>query len=470
MDLRNPDVWLSHLLENLSEDKWSAPLSDDNPDWEYIDGEIVKLGSLNHSQLDIPEIQRRGLQLLASESKDFRLLAHLLRTLQHAGEHLLAVRILTQYVTHYWSVAAPKNMAHKKRFAAQVIKRFETGISVFAESAATAQRDQLLGELTKLAQLWQEKEAQELAQATDDLFVLCQRTFRDTAPTAPASTVTLQPQKHMRTDTGSHIAPVVSVAPEVNIDSHNDKTWRDTLLKVAAILCERNPDSPQGYRLRRHALWQNITSAPQAESDGRTPLAAVSVDMVADYQARLTSADMALWQQVEKSLLLAPYWFDGHALSAQIAQRLGYTAVAAAIRDEVDSFLLRLPQLSSLLFSDHTPFISEQTQRWLKQSSGTRSLHRTDQPDNSPDVWPIFNEQGLEAALQYLEKLPTGEPRDHFWRQYLGAQLMEKAGMTQLAQQHYRMLFKAGLRTTLSDWEPALLEQLEEKLTAEDVR
>lgn len=92
-------------------------------------------------------------------------------------------------------------------------------------------------------------------------------------------------------------------APVVDIDSHDDKARRDTLLKVAAILCERQPDSPQGYRLRRHALWQAITSAPQAESDGRTPLAAFPADMMDDYLARLNTADMALWQQVEKKYI-----------------------------------------------------------------------------------------------------------------------------------------------------------------------
>ncbi len=55
-----------------------------------------------------------GLVILASESKDFRLLAHLLRTLQHAGDPHLALRLLALYVEHYWSVAAPQNMAHKK--------------------------------------------------------------------------------------------------------------------------------------------------------------------------------------------------------------------------------------------------------------------------------------------------------------------------------------------------------------------
>lgn len=60
MDLRDPNVWISHLLENLPEEKLASALKDDNPNWEYIDGEIVKLGSLAHSQLDIPELQRRG--------------------------------------------------------------------------------------------------------------------------------------------------------------------------------------------------------------------------------------------------------------------------------------------------------------------------------------------------------------------------------------------------------------------------
>ncbi|HAX2015502.1 TPA: type VI secretion system membrane subunit TssM [Escherichia coli] len=357
MDLRDPNVWISHLLENLPEEKLASALKDDNPNWEYIDGEIVKLGSLAHSQLDIPELQRRGLVILASESKDFRLLAHLLRTLQHAGDPHLALRLLALYVEHYWAVAAPQNMAHKKRFASQVIKRFETGIEVFSQNAATAQRDALSGELAKLAQCWQSHNAPELAQATDDLFALYQRAFNRAAP-APVPTPAASGSSPQTTATSeSGVTQPSAPAPQIVIDSHDDKAWRDTLLKVAAILCERQPDSPQGYRLRRHALWQNITSTPQAESDGRTPLAAVSADMVADYHAQLGSADMALWQQVEKSVLLAPYWLDGHCLSAQTALRLGYKQVADAIRDEVIRFLERLSHLDYALA--HTDWHAE---------------------------------------------------------------------------------------------------------------
>lgn len=470
MDLRNPDIWISHLLENLPEDKLTSVLKDDNPDWEYIDGDMLKLGSLAHSQLDIPEIQRRGLTLLASKSKDFRLLTHLLRTLQHAGDPLLALRLLALYVEHYWTVAAP-GMAHKKRFAAQVIKRFEAGISGFAENAAATQRDLLLGELAKLALLWQDNNATELAQATDDVAALYMRAFRDSepaeTPVAAQSAVASVPLSTV--PVASAPAPS-SVAPALvmNIDSHDDKAWRDTLLKVAAILCERQPDVPLGYRLRRHALWLAITSAPQAESNGRTPLAAFPADMMDDFHARLNNADMTLWQQVEKSALLAPYWFDGHYLSAQVAQRLGYTAVAEAIREEAIGFLTRLPQLSTLLFNDHTPFISSQTKQWMTASpSSAQPVSAQQSGEEWQNALACFTEQGLEAALRYLDTLPEGSPRDQFYRQYFGAQLMDDAGMAKMAQQQFRMLFNTGLRIVLAEWEPSLLEQLEQKFTAE---
>ncbi len=470
MDLCNPDIWISHLLENLPEDKLASALKDDNPDWEYIDGEMLKLGSLAHSQLDIPEIQRRGLVLMASESKDFRLLAHLLRTLQHAGDSLLALRLLALYLQHYWTMGAPV-IAHKKRFAAQVIKRFEAGVSGFVEKATAMQRDQLLGELAKLALLWQGNNETELAQATDDVAALYLRAFRDSEPAATSAAA--QSTVASVSSSAEPVAPAstpssVAYVPVVNIDSHDDKAWRETLLKVAAILCERQPDTPLGYRLRRHALWLAITSAPQAESNGRTSLAAFPADMMDDYQARMHNADMALWQQVEKSILLAPYWFDGHYLSAQAAQRLGYTAAAEAIREEAVGFLNRLPQLSTLLFNDHTPFISGQTKQWLTSTSSS------DQPPSaqqSGKEWQnaqtCFTEQGLEAALRYLDTLSEDEPRNQFYRQYFGAQLMEDAGMVKMARQQYRMLFKTGMRMVLADWEPSLLEQLKHKFTAE---
>ncbi|WHP32021.1 type VI secretion system protein TssA [Trabulsiella odontotermitis] len=458
MDLRNPDTWISHLLETLPEAKQSCALSDDNPHWEFIESEIVKLGSLAHNQLDLPELQRRGLQLFASESKDLRLLVHLLRTLQHTGDHLLAVGLLTLYVEHFWLTAWPQNATQKKRFADQILKRFEKGIDGFAVVANAKQRDALLGELARLAQLWQTHDAPSLAQAADELAILYRRAFQEAVQATVSGPVTTTP-------VAAQPGAPTTTAPTVCVNRHDDKAWRETLLKVAEILCERQPESPQGYRLRRHALWQSITSTPQSETDGRTSLAAVSADMAAEYQNRLNNADITLWQQVEQSLLWAPYWLDGHHLSARIAQQLGYPDVADAIRDETSRFLQRLPGLSALKFSDRTFFINDTTRQWLESipvvTPVTANLSAN---EDTRLVWQCFEEQGLEAALHLLEQQPEGDLRTRFYREWLEAQMLETAGMKQLARQHYGTLHQSACHISLAEWEPALLQHLEEQI------
>ncbi|HCN3565965.1 TPA: type VI secretion system domain-containing protein [Escherichia coli] len=79
----------------------------------------------------------------------------------------------------------------------------------------------------------------------------------------------------------------------------------------------------------------------------------------------------------------------------------------------------------------------------------------------------VENYTTARSADSYLDMLPEGDPRDQFHRQYLAAQLTEEAGLVQLAQQQYRMLFRMGLQMMVADWEPSLLEQLEQKFTAE---
>lgn len=96
---------------------------------------MIKFGSLSHAQLNIEEIQRKALQLFANETKDFRLLVHLLRTLQHAGEAdelALAAELLAEFVRHYWENSYPQNIKLKQRLAGQILKRFETVQDSFA--------------------------------------------------------------------------------------------------------------------------------------------------------------------------------------------------------------------------------------------------------------------------------------------------------------------------------------------------
>ena len=53
MDISTPQTWVKQVVAPLSEEQIRSTLSESNVDWEYIDREMVKLGSLNHSLLNI---------------------------------------------------------------------------------------------------------------------------------------------------------------------------------------------------------------------------------------------------------------------------------------------------------------------------------------------------------------------------------------------------------------------------------
>ncbi|MCV4593787.1 type VI secretion system protein TssA, partial [Escherichia coli] len=87
-------------------------------------------------------------------------------------------------------------------------------------------------ELAKLAQCGQSPNAPELALATDDRFALYQRAFNRAAP-APAPTPAASDSSRQTTATSeSGVTQPSAPAPQIAIDSHDDKAWRDTLLKV----------------------------------------------------------------------------------------------------------------------------------------------------------------------------------------------------------------------------------------------
>ncbi|MGG7668947.1 type VI secretion system protein TssA [Yersinia sp. J1] len=456
--------WRNLLLAPLADGRAALALKDDNPRWEFIDGEMVKLGSLTHASLNIAELQQQAMTLLSEESKDMRLLTHLLRTLQHGGEPqniLLAMQLLCDYVSHFWAEAWPHNGLHKRRLAQQIVKRFDAAASLFSQRATGEQRLEALGQLARLAQCWHDSEPQ-LAKEVDELsFPYRYQPEPQVADTPQTSSPSLS----------SGSAPVSSVdapvteAPiaSVTVDSSSDRAWRQTLLKVADLLCERHPDSDSGYRLRRHAVFSTITTPPQSQSDGRTPLAAVSADRTASYQAALPAADLALWQQIEQSLTLAPYWLDGHFLSAQVAERLGYPLVAQAIQSELRAFLARLPALRELSFTDKTPFLSVETAAWLQPQETTVTTGSAREDQN--DIWQCYEQQGLEAALAAVDQQQQQqtEPRDRFYSQLLSAQLLEKAGLAAMAQQQYQSLYLAGKQLSLPEWEPSLFAGLSEK-------
>ncbi|WP_193017298.1 type VI secretion system protein TssA [Proteus sp. FME41] len=474
MTTKTLSVWREQLLAPLDEAKISSQLDENSTDWEYIESEMIKFGSLSHNTLDINDIQHRALQLFATQTKDFRLLVHFLRTLQHAAvpeELVLAATVASTYMQHYWDTSYPNHPRLKPRLAQQILKRFESVKNGFCQQATPEQRDDILGEFAYLAQFWHSSQPNLSAQV-DEL----RKTYQHIENTQQsiisieekAKTESVNEVKTPSETKVSSIPSSVTQPPHIDINQRDDRQWKQTLLKIAGILCEQAPNDAVGYHLRRYAIWHNIQTLPISDKQGKTPLAAVAIDRVTDYRAQLVQPTLTLLNDIEQSLTLAPYWLDGHFIAAQTAQLLGLSHVSSAIAQALSLFLTRLPQLNHLYFSDMTPFISEETHQWLsclENNTNNKVNSSLSLQTEQQDIMTCFEQEGLNAALLMIDNAisATTEPRQRFYLQLLSAQLFEASKMNSIATVYFNQLYQDAIRYSLSEWEPNLLNQLASK-------
>ena len=471
--------WCGRLLTPLSAELVKGAVPADEPRWDYVETELVKLGSLAHSQVDLNAVAEACLVLLESKTKDMRVLAQLLRCLQHPAKATpmgTAILLLECWIRDYWSLAWPGNATQKQRLMVQIVKRFEGVLPRVSESASAAELAGLLARAEQLEAAWLAL-CPDKGELLDPLVMGLKRAQRQQVAQAqadeagaPQSSATVAPGAAVSSipvTTSSAAQGSASQRPAVEIDSSNDRAWRQTQLKVAELLIERQPEAAVGYRLRRHAIWAGITTPPMTAQGNKTQLAPMSVDMVDEYRAAMNAADQGLWQRIEQSLTLAPYWFEGHMLSAMVAQKLGFATVAQAIMQELETFLQRLPALRELTFSDGTPFLSAECSRWLQPAKGGSSDGQGG-CSLAEEVALRHGEQGVAAALALLDErmAQLKEPRARFHAQLVQAELLEQEGMNSLARQHYQHLWQEATRLGLSQWEPGLVSRLERHATA----
>ena len=465
--------WCARLLTPLPDEQTRGAVLADEPRWDYVETELVKLGSLAHGQVDLNAVAEACLGLLESRTKDMRVLAQLLRCLQHPAKATplgAALSLLEAWIQAYWLLAWRGNASQKQRLMVQVVKRFEGALPRVSDSASAAELAQLLAQAEQLERVWLAL-CPDKGELLDPLLMGLKRAQRQQVAQAQADAAVQSGSSAVvatAAATGMAGSMVLSGSTKgsgVEIDSSNDRAWRQTQLKVADLLIERQPEAAVGYRLRRHAIWAGITAPPMTARDNKTQLAPMSVDMVDEYRAAMNTPEQGLWLRIEQSLTLAPYWFEGHRLSAEVAQKLGFAAVAKAIAEELDGFLQRLPALRDLAFSDGSPFLSPECGRWLQPVRGGGGGEG--ESCLAEEIAQRHGEQGVAAALALLDErmAQMKEPRDRFHAQLVQAELLAQEGMEALARQHYQHLWQEADRLGLSHWEPGLVSRLESQAT-----
>ena len=470
------------LIDNPWKEQILSPIQseidiDEDLEWLELDSDMVKLGSLEHQTLNISHLRHLAAQLLSTKSKDLRILAHFLRTLQHSGkvtELLIGLASFADYVENYWETSPPSQKIRKERLTQQIFKRFENMASYFSQDSSRLEKDQAKQQFARLIEFWKDN-----VKLKAELEQLLQRyTFTDKQihqndnvsdssgdekPNSGRKIIT--ESEHSTSDLrniSSEKEVIKPIVEPVSIDTSNDRAWKNTLLKVADYLIERDFSNPIGYQLRRFAIWSLITVAPLAEND-RTQLAAVSQDRMNDYKILIEKAlSSDVWKEIEYSLTLAPYWIEGHYLSAKVAERMSYPQVAKAIKESVLSFIERLPELKQLKFNDGTPFISDECSSWLYDNNEINQALVSDIQLNE-QIGDYYKEQGILNTLKFINDQSYTDLRSQIYAQLSSIELLEKEGLHNLAKQQYFTLEQAIPPILVKDWEPSLFTLLHDK-------
>jgi type VI secretion system protein VasJ len=467
--------YVEPVLASLSGKGAGDSLADDAT-MEYLDNEIMKVGSLAHTGVEWSKVESESLRLLADTSKDLKVLGFLLICLQRGGDgerFALSLFLLQRVLDSWWEDAWPYPGARGKRarrmLFTQMLQRALKEVDTVAFDPGVGDgRDYCLTLLSKLDQQAKDRELPD-----DGLFSLRRAVEKLPSPAEAPEPAQAPPQEtasaasNDKADSQSQVSGSASVSlGSLTLDSSNERAMRQSLLKVADLLTELTPSEPLGYQLRRYALWQSITSVPPTRDGVKTDLAAVSADRVADYREALDkSPDQALWQRIEQSLSVSPFWLEGHWLSAQVASALSHHDCAEGIRQAAKAFVDRLPELADTTFNDGTPFLPKAAADWLFSgpAKGGAGVGASAWESAYEDAKGLLDQKGLAPAMQILEEGLEGarEPRDRFYWRLMSSQLMKDSGMKGLAKQQVQDLREQTRDLSLDDWEPGLIARLD---------
>lgn len=455
MEFITQHPWRQLILKPLDNARMEQPISADHSVWEYIDTEMAKLGTISHETVNISDVQDKIVVLLAEETKDFRLMAHLLNTLQRSEQPahiLLAIALLADYVEAYWNIAAPQK--NKLRIIQMIIQRFINAKELFSQSAVAEEREQSISEFVRLKQLLQEQSA--LCETLDKLIISYSKSALSSLP---SESVSAPPVAEPAQSTSAEIAEPLqqSKRPHVMLDDSSDRAWNKTLLKIADIESSRAFTTLISFQLRRHAVWFDIHSAPAADSNGVTLVPALPIEKLNEFKRELSHPTQTLWLKVENTISYSPYWFDGHFISAEIANKLGYSTVAEVIKNELKYFLARVPDCQSLCFAGGEPFMNEQTQSWLSRRENSQP-----QQADASELFSLFKDEGLQSALAFLEQSSGEEPRALSYTQLQTIKLLHHVGCHKLAKQQLENLTYQAAQLSAKEWEPSFFNSCNE--------
>lgn len=351
----------------------SEPISADNPagdemredpDFDKVDMEIRKIGSLSSDTVDWGEVVKSGTTILTQKSKDLRIASYLCMGLfQEQGYSGLraGLEIYVNLLENFWETLYPVIRRMRGRIGAVEWLSSDRITQAVAEKAPTVDEAEAV---------------QACAEHMERLIQLVNEKFEDKAPNlvelrkaiqshaAKMKVEEPQPAAEASEKPASQRPAAPSALAAIEITSVADA--RRLISRATAFLRESQPTDPLPYRLSRVIVWHPMP-LPNA-NNGKTGIPGVLPQMVQGFQNLFASAQWdKLLRQSEARLPDSPLWFDLQRFIDYAMEGLGedYQEARQVVREELGRLVQRLPGIVELQFQNGIPFANDQTKMWI---------------------------------------------------------------------------------------------------------
>jgi type VI secretion system protein VasJ len=223
----------------------------------------------------------------------------------------------------------------------------------------------------------------------------------------PAESITPTPAK----SSNAEVLPEIATTEEAlsALEACNKR-----LNEISSTLIEADVTNPLAYRLKRMAAWSAITEPPPANN--RQTMIPSPMSQIRDMinTAQSSQSWNNLLQICENNICSSIFWLDLHRISEQALEKV--SAASSPARAEIKSAIAQLvrtyPTLTTLTFSDGTPFADEATKNWIADLQGAPVDVATPIQANSSNI-----NMALSQAYEQADKFIS----DGLWSKALDA-------------------------------------------------
>lgn len=432
--------------------------------YNHLDTEIMKIGSLQHSEVNWSTIASNSIIYLKSQCKDYKVLGYLVRYVLQTKDVIMIANFLETFIQFnkdYLSKGYPtpdnKTIKGAKTKALKlIISHFESFVkSETLNTASVEEVENLLLHFTALQkQLAKNKGLHDSTQTIIKSLENKKTKLTEIPEEAPS------PPTSPQTPSNTQV-PQNTLAPN-ELSFNAVREIKLSYLKIADYHNQQIPEDTLGYRLRRYAMWHSIVTLPPQNQEGITQMTAIPDDRLSDYRDGVASTpSLALLKKIEKTLESSPFWIEGNYLAANCAKQLGYDNVTQAIQQATKNFVNRFDAFENAKFSNGYAFIPNEMRQWLINEKKAIPAETTTRPSNEA-LLQCYQESGLSAVLKQIDEhyQSVSDVREKFNLRLEKINYLIKDGVCDIAKVELKELHKQARQYSITEWEASFFQQI----------